>query len=202
MAFIFSVHIPIAGMSLIPVLLKWPLALLHVHILFLELIIDPACTVVFEREADEKDVMKRPPRHLGEPLFSRSRVLTSLIQGGGVLMVVLAAYAFTLNQGYGEGEARMVGFACLVIANLGLVFSNCSGAQSVRALIRIPNAELWWVTAGAIGFLVLVLSIPVLRSLFRFAPVHSWEIALIGVAALISLVISELSKMKTGRKKN
>jgi len=202
MAFIFSVHIPIAGMSLIPVLLKWPLAFLPVHILFLELIIDPACTIVFEREADEKDIMKRPPRHLGEPLFSRSRVLTCLIQGGGVLTVVLAAYAFTLNQGYGEGEARMVGFACLVIANLGLIFSNRSGAQSVRALIRIPNAALWWVTAGAIGFLVLVLSIPVLRSLFRFAPVHSWEIALIGVAALISLVISELSKMKTGRKKN
>ena len=64
MAFIFSVHIPIAGMSLIPVIFKWPLALLPVHILFLELIIDPACTVVFEMEDDEKDIMQRPPRKL------------------------------------------------------------------------------------------------------------------------------------------
>ena len=96
MAFIFSVHIPIAGMSLIPVLLNWPLALLPVHILFLELIIDPACTVVFEMEADEKDMMNRPPRKLNEPLFGRAMILTGLIQGLGVLAVVFGVYAFCL----------------------------------------------------------------------------------------------------------
>ncbi len=99
MAFIFSVHIPIAGMSLIPVLFKWPLALLPVHILFLELIIDPACTVVFEMEEDEADIMKRPPRRLEEPLFGRRMILTGLIQGLGVLAVVLAVYAFMLGAG-------------------------------------------------------------------------------------------------------
>ena len=109
MAFIFSVHIPIAGMSLIPVILKWPLALLPVHILFLELIIDPACTIVFEMEDDEKDIMQRPPRKLEAPLFGRSMVLMGLIQGLGVLSVVLSVYSFMLLQGSGEGEARMLG---------------------------------------------------------------------------------------------
>ncbi len=199
MAFIFSVHIPIAGMSLVPVLLNWPLALLPVHILFLELIIDPACTIVFEMETDEKDIMDRPPRRLEEPLFGRPRVLTCLLQGAGVLAVVLAAYGFLLLKGYGEGEARMVAFACLVFANLGLIFTNRSWAHSIPALLRIPNPALWWVAGGAVGFLTLVLSVPFLRSVFRFAPVHLWELALLPGAVLISLVISEAAKRKIFR---
>src|SRR5580765_4637910 len=71
MTYIVAVHVPIAGMSLLPVLFGWPLALLPVHILFLELVIDPACSVVFEAEAEEADVMHRPPRKGGEPLFGR-----------------------------------------------------------------------------------------------------------------------------------
>ncbi len=95
--FIFSVHIPIAGMSLIPVLFKLPLALMPVHILFLELIIDPACTLIFEMEREEGDIMKRPPRKLDEPLFGRQMVITGLIQGLGVLAAVFAVYIFILN---------------------------------------------------------------------------------------------------------
>jgi len=200
MAFIFSVHIPIAGMSLIPVLLNWPLALLPVHILFLELIIDPACTIVFEMEADEVDIMNRPPRRLMERLFGRSRVITGLIQGLGVLAVVLAAYAFILLGGYGENEARMIGFVCLVIANLGLIITNRSWTHSLPAILRIPNAALWWVSGGAIAFLTLILSVRILRDLFKFGPLHSWELALIAVAALISLIISESVKTKPFRK--
>ena len=200
MAFIFSVHIPIAGMSLIPVLLKWPLALLPVHILFLELIIDPACTIVFEMEADEVDIMNRPPRRMMERLFGRSRVMIGLIQGLGVLAVVLAAYGFILLRGYGESEARMIGFVCLVIANLGLIITNRSWTHSLPAILRIPNAALWWVSGGAIAFLTLILSVPILRDLFKFGPLHSWELALIAVAALISLIISESVKTKPFRK--
>jgi Ca2+-transporting ATPase len=200
MAFIFSVHIPIAGMSLIPVLLNWPLALLPVHILFLELIIDPACTIVFEMEADEVDIMNRPPRRMMERLFGRSRVITGLIQGLGVLAVVLAAYGFILLRGYGESEARMIGFVCLVIANLGLIITNRSWTHSLPAILRIPNAALWWVSGGAIAFLTLILSVPILRDLFKFGPLHSWELALIAVAAFISLIISESVKTKPFRK--
>ena len=110
MAFIFSVHIPIAGMSLIPVIFKWPLALLPVHILFLELIIDPACTVVFEMEDDEKDIMQRPPRKLEAPLFGRSMVLTGLIQGLGVLVIVLSIYAGHVTAGVWRRRSAHDGF--------------------------------------------------------------------------------------------
>ena len=160
MTFIFSVHIPIAGMSLIPVLFKWPLALLPVHILFLELIIDPACTVVFEMEADETDIMQRPPRRLEAPLFGRAMVLSGLIQGLGVLAVVPGVYAFALLQGLGEGEARMMAFVTLVIGNLGLIFTNRSWTLSIFQSLRIPNKALWWISGGALFFLALVLSGP------------------------------------------
>ncbi len=200
MAFIFSVHIPIAGMSLIPVLLKWPLALLPVHILFLELIIDPACTVVFEMEADEKDIMQRPPRRLDEPLFGRAMILTGLIQGLGLLAVVLGVYSFSLAQNLPEAEARMISFVCMVLGNLGLIFTNRSWVNSIVATLRMPNKALWWISGLALGFLVLVLSVPFLRDLFQFGSLQRWEVALIGGAVAVSILISESIKLKPIRR--
>ena len=195
-SFIFSVHLPIAGMSLIPVILNWPLALLPVHVLFLELIIDPACSVVFEMEGDEADIMQRPPRKLSEPLFGRSMLLSGLIQGLGILAVVAGVYAFGILGGYGEGEARMFAFVTLVISNLGLIFANRSRTISILQSLRIPNRALWWVAGGAIFFLVLVLAIPALRDVFQFAPLHRWEMILLSLAGLSSILVAESIKLK------
>ena len=195
MTFILSVHIPIAGMSLVPVLLKWPLALLPVHILFLELIIDPACSVVFEMEDEEKDIMDRPPRKLSEPLFGRQMVFIGLVQGLGVLALVLGVYAAVLSRGLGESEARMLSFATLVIGNLGLIFTNRSWRRSILATLRIPNPALWWVTGGTLFFLGLAVSIPFLRDVFSFGPLHLWEIAVVGVASLLSILVAEGAKL-------
>jgi Ca2+-transporting ATPase len=200
MAFIFSVHLPIAGMSLIPVLLNWPLALLPVHILFLELIIDPACTVVFEGEEDEPDIMQRPPRRLEEPLFGRAMILSGLIQGLGILAVVLTVYVMIMTCGYGEAEARMMAFVCMVIGNLGLIFANRSWKHSILKTIRIPNKALWWVTGGTAFFLVLVLNFPFLRDLFKFAPLHRWELALITLSGFIGILIAESVKINAFQK--
>jgi Ca2+-transporting ATPase len=196
MAFIFSVHIPIAGMSLIPVLLDWPLALLPVHILFLELIIDPACTVVFEMEEDEPGIMKHPPRKLNAPLFGRSMVLSGLIQGLGILVVVAGVYVFALNENLSAGEARMFAFVSLVIGNLSLIFANRSNSLSIFQSIRIPNNALWWVSGGALLLLTLVLTIPGVRDLFQFAPLHRWELALLALAGLSSILFADVIKLK------
>jgi Ca2+-transporting ATPase len=196
MTFIFSVHIPIAGMSLIPVLLKWPLALQPVHILFLELIIDPACSVVFEMEEEEQDVMLRPPRKLDDPLFGRRMVWTGLLQGVGVLALVLGVYALALGRAMGEGEARMLGFCTLVLGNLGLILTNRSWSRSIIQMLRVPNRALWWIAGGTILFLGLVVSVPFLRGLFSFGPLHLWEIALVGAAGLLSTVIAESAKLQ------
>lgn len=200
MAFIFSVHIPIAGMSLLPVLLDWPLALLPVHILFLELIIDPACTVVFEMEQDEADIMNHPPRKLDTPLFGRSMILSGAIQGLGILAIVAGIYIFALNSHLAAGEARMFAFVSLVIGNLGLIFANRSHTQSLFRLIRIPNKALWWVSGSALFFLALVLTVPFLRDVFQFAPLHRWELAWLGLAGVSSILLAESVKLKIVRK--
>jgi Ca2+-transporting ATPase len=194
MGFIFAVHIPIAGMSLLPVLLKWPLALLPVHILFLELIIDPACTVVFEMEQDEGDIMKRPPRRLQDPLFGRTMILAGLIQGIGVFASVLTVYALLWLNGFGEGEARMAAFVCLVLSNLGLIFANRSWKRSMFSMVRVPNPALWWISGGAVVFLSLVLAIPFLRDIFHFAPLYRTELAIIVISVFVSLLVSESIK--------
>jgi len=195
MRFILSVHIPIAGMSLLPVLFKWPLALLPVHIVFLELIIDPACSVVFEMESADADVMSRPPRRLGAPLFDRQMVVTGLMQGLGVLAAVLAVYVVVLSKGYGEYEARMMSFACMVIANLGLIMTNRSWPRPILATLRRPNVALWWVVGGSLTFLALTIAVPFLRNMFSFGRLHPWELLLIAGAGLVSILIAESTKL-------
>lgn len=200
MAFIFSVHIPIAGMSLIPVLLKWPLALLPVHVLFLELIIDPSCSIVFEVEEAEPDTMHRPPRSLSAPLFGRSTLLSGLIQGLGILAIVAVTYGLALLNGLGAGEARMFAFVSLVIGNLGLIFADRSRTRFIYQSWRTRNGAIWWVSGGALFFLGLVLATPGLREVFQFAPLHRWEVALLSLAGLGSIFFAEIVKLKVVRR--
>ncbi|MDP3616420.1 MAG: HAD-IC family P-type ATPase, partial [Rhodoferax sp.] len=81
MSYILAVHVPIAGVALLPVLLGWPVLLFPLHIAFLELVIDPACSMVFENEPSESDVMKRPPRNVNTPLFAGMTLVFALLQG-------------------------------------------------------------------------------------------------------------------------
>ena len=199
MAYILAIHVPIAGLSLIPVLFKWPLVLLPVHIVFLELIIDPACSIVFEAEPEEADVMNRPPRNPKDPLFSRTTVVLSLLQGASVLLIVLAVFGIALYRGQGEMEARALTFTTLVIANLGLIFTNRSWTRTILASLHSPNTALWWIVSGALALLGTVLYIPFLRDLFRFALLHPIDLAICLSAGMISILWFEGLKSFNGR---
>jgi len=196
-SYIFAVHIPIAGMSLLPVLLKWPLALWPVHIVFLELIIDPACSVVFEMEVEEKDIMKRKPRKLAEPLFNRQMIFNGLVQGLGVFLIVAGIYGYALNRGLSTDEARTFAFINLVIGNLGLIFSNRSHSRPIYSTLGIPNKSLWWVTSGTLVVLGLTLTVPFLKNLFKFMTIDPWEGLLCLSTALLAIIISESVKIPT-----
>ncbi len=195
-AYIFAIHVPIAGMSLLPVLFGWPLILLPVHILFLELIIDPACSTIFEAEQEEADIMRRPPRDPHEPLFSRRTVILSVLQGLSVLAVVAAVFYAGRVWGSekGEDEARALAYTTLIVANIGLILTNRSRTRTILATLRQPNRALWLVVGGAAVFLVLVLSIPRLRQAFHFAPLHLNDIAICLLAAACSIMAFELAK--------
>lgn len=200
-AYIFAIHVPIAGVSLIPVLLKWPLVLMPVHIMFLELIIDPACSTVFEAEPEEKNTMKRPPRNPKKSLFSKRMVGMSLIQGINVLILVLAVFAIANSRGLGDSEARAMTFTTLIIANLCLILTNRSWSRTILSTLKNPNVALWWVVGGAFLFLGLALYIPFLRELFRFAFLHPIDIAICLLVGLSSILWFEALKYLNGRKK-
>ncbi|MBI5639290.1 MAG: cation-translocating P-type ATPase, partial [Nitrospirae bacterium] len=199
MAYIMAIHVPIAGMSLLPVFFNWPLALLPMHIVFLELIIDPACSIVFEAEKEEADVMLRPPRKIGEPLFSRRTIMFSLLQGLSVLVIVLAVFILAMLRGQGESDARALSFTTLIIANIGLILTNRSWSRTILGTLRSPNTALWFVLGGALFFLGLVLYIPFLRDLFHFSILHPLDLAISLAAGLISIFWFEGFKMINGK---
>jgi Ca2+-transporting ATPase len=195
MAYIFAIHVPIVGMSFLPVLLNQPLVLFPVHIVFLELIIDPACTLIFEAEKEEKDVMSRPPRDPKQKVFNRTTLGISLLQGCVVLAVTFGVYWFGLIRGFGEGEVRALTYVTLIMANLFLILSNRSWSQSIFTTIRNKNSALFWVMSGAVIFLILVLSIPFLSSLFSFDSFKPVEILVCLGAALLSISWFEIYKI-------
>ncbi|NVN99959.1 MAG: cation-translocating P-type ATPase [Geobacteraceae bacterium] len=195
MAYLLAIHIPIAGMSLIPVLFEWPLLFMPIHIAFLHLIIDPACSIVYEVEPAETDTMNRPPRDPQEPLFSRRVLLLSTLQGVSVLVVLLIVFGVSLVRGHGELEARTLAFTTLIIANLGLMMTNRSWTSTIGKILRAPNAALWWVTGGAVVFLGLALNITFLRGIFRFSVIHPVDVAICVSAGISSIIWFELFKL-------
>ena len=199
-AYIVAIHVPIAGMSFIPVVFQWPLVLFPVHIVFLELIIDPACSIVFEAEREEADVMRRPPRNPKEPLFDRWTLMASVLQGVSVLLIVLAVYVIAGARGQSENGARALAFTTLIIANLGLILTNRSWSRTILSTLRMPNTALWFVLLGAAVFLGLVLYVPVLRDLFKFDFLHPLDLWICLVAGAVSVLWFEGLKLLNRRK--
>jgi Ca2+-transporting ATPase len=188
MAYLLSVHIPIAGMSVLPVVFNLPLVLLPVHIAFLHLIIEPACSVVFEAEPVSPIAMERKPRSLSERLFSKALIIPTLLQGLGVLAIVLGVFVVSLYRGQGELEARALTFTTLIFANLGLILVNRSWSKNIIESLKTPNKALWWVIAGALAILAAVLYIPYARVLFRFSLLDFADVAICSAAAVVSVL--------------
>ena len=195
MAYIFAIHVPIAGMSLLPVLLGQPPLLLPVHIVFLELLIDPACSVVFEMEAEEKDIMQRPPRRKEEPLCTRRLVLVSLLQGLIVFATLVVVYTATLWLSRDQDETRTLVFTTLIVANLCLILTNRSWVGTIASSLRSKNAALGIVLAGAVLFLGLILYIPFLKQLFRLSTLHLVDLAICLGSAVVSILWFEAFKL-------
>jgi Ca2+-transporting ATPase len=194
MAYILAVHVPIAGLALIPLLFGLPLVFWPLHIAFLEMVIDPVCSIVFEAESEEADTMRRPPRHPSEPLFTAGFALWSLLQGALVLALVAGLFVMALRQGLAEPDARALAFASLVATNLGLVLVNRSLGASIFAAFTRPNAALWWVVAATAAILTAVILFPPARELFHFGPLHADDITVALVCGLIALLLLELAK--------
>jgi Ca2+-transporting ATPase len=201
MAYIISVHIPIALASLLPVLLNWKeMILFPVHIVFLELIIDPACSIVFEAEPAEPNIMTRPPRSTSERLFSRRSLVSSALQGIVAFCMVFGMFEAALFLGESTAHARTLAFITLIVANLCLILSNRSWNRNLFASLAVPNAALFWVLGSALVFLGLVVYVPPLRGLFHFAPMSLFDILAALAAGLVSVSWFEVVKYAARRR--
>jgi Ca2+-transporting ATPase len=194
MGYILAVHVPIAGMSILPIFFGLPVVLLPAHIAFLELIIDPACSTVFESEKEDRDIMKRPPRALRQPMFDFKTVLISLLQGLGVLAATFALFIFTIKSGRSESEARSFVFTSLVLANLMLIVINLSWSKNIHKIFMSANKILFMVFTGAVICLLVVLYVPFFTNLFHLAPLNLKDFMLVGAVVLVSLAWFEILK--------
>jgi Ca2+-transporting ATPase len=173
-------------MSVLPLLLGWPLLLYPMHIVFLELVIDPACSIAFEAEPADRNVMHRPPRAASARLFDRWMLGASVGQGTVVLLGVALLYGGAIGWRIPEDDARAMGFTAIVLANVALIFGNRSRVRGVRAFIA-PNAAMWSIAGGAIAALALTLCAPALREIFRFGAPTFAELCASALPALVVL---------------
>jgi Ca2+-transporting ATPase len=192
--FILAVHVPIAGLSILPVLMgDWPLMLLPVHIAFLEFIIDPACALIFEAERADRDDMRHPPRPVKERLFSRPTVIIGVLQGMALGCACAAIFAISW-QVVGAEQARTLGFIALVVGVLMLILINRSETQSAWSKLREKNLALLGVAVMSLAFLTLSVSVEPVRELFSFAPVSLVQVLIVTLASVCSLLWFECFK--------
>lgn len=192
--FIFAVHIPIAGLAILPLAFGLPILFGPVHIAFLEMVIDPVCSLVFEAEAEEEDVMRRPPRAPDSLLFSYTSVIWGAIQGILAFSVVASMFVIELQNGMAADEARALAFFSLVLTIVSLIFANRSFSASLVTAFRRPNPALAWVLSSIAAILALSLLWPVLSNMLRFGALHADDLGLTVASAAAVLVTLESLK--------
>lgn len=197
MCYVLAMHVPIAGMALLPVLLGWPVMLYPLHIVFLELVIDPACSLAFENEPPEADLMRRPPRGAGEALFGREAIVSALVQGAWVLVLLVALYGWALSQ-LPEAQARTTAFAGLVLCSLALLLSNRQRG-GIGGTLRVANPVFWIIAGVALLLLALAMLLPAAALMLRLAAPPPLALGAAGLAFMLALAGLELRKWLASR---
>lgn len=188
MSYLIAVHVPIAGMSILPIFLNLPIILMPVHIAFLHLLIEPTCSLVFEAEPAASNLMKRRPRQKQQPLLLKKVILPSFLQGLLIYIVIFMTFLLALYRGQGELDARALAFTILIFSSLALIFINRSWSRYVEGAISVHNKYLWPVLASSLLILMAVLYIPALRKLFHFSFLHPDDLLLSVAAAILSVL--------------
>ncbi|QSX77768.1 cation-translocating P-type ATPase [Agrilutibacter solisilvae] len=198
--YILAVHVPITGLALLPLLFGGTLILMPLHIVFLELIIDPASTLVFEGEPAAADVMRRPPRPPSQRLLDIPTLVRALGQGLAVFALVTAIYLLGRSKGIATPELSALSFTALVAGNLGLIVVNLS-RKARSHWWRIRNPAFWMVALSALGLLMIVTRLQGPGNWFGFAP-PSWEMTILSlVLPLVGLALLEAARVLWTRRR-
>ncbi len=194
MSFILAVHVPIAGLALMPLLFGMPILFGPVHIAFLEMVIDPVCSLVFEAETEEDGIMTRPPRPPAEPLFSVPTILWSLVQGALVLGVTGTILAVAPGYGLSTDQVRGITFAALIFALIALILVDRSRSSSILTAITRPNRALAIVLPIVGTLLAVTMFWQPGRDLFGFAALDPEFLSFPPLAGLAVLLVLEALK--------
>lgn len=188
LTYVVAVHVPIACMAILPLLAGTPVMLAPIHIVFLEMIINPACALVFAAEAPEPDILRRAPRPMGASLFGRIDLLLAGLQGTGLFASATAVFLAGYRAGWPDERVRASVFVAIVLGNLACIIVNRSPSRHLIALLRIPNRAQWWVVAGTCGALVTMFSVAALRSAFHVAPlgIAGWIWPILSAVAVLA----------------
>jgi Ca2+-transporting ATPase len=164
LTFITAIHLPIAGVAIAPILMGWPPLLFPMHVVLLELVIDPTCALVFEAEPSEAAAMSRPPRRRDEPLFGPRQIGFAVVQGGAILAAELGLYAWALDQGYGALAARGGAFLALMVSIVVLALTDSASSGRLFA----PHRRAYWMIVAAMALtMTAVLGVPALARMFE-----------------------------------
>jgi Ca2+-transporting ATPase len=192
--YIAAIHVPIAGLALLPILAGLPPVLLPGHVVLTEMVIDPVCSIAFENTPAERDLMRRRPRDPDEPLVGWQQLAVAFVQGGLLLLATLALYVGSLASGTAEGEARALAFVALTAGNLMLVRVNATRGATLPHLLEPGHRAFWIVAAAATAVVVLCLAVPALAQLFRFVTPSPAMLALAAGLGIGSVFVFDLFK--------
>lgn len=202
MSYIIAIHVPIIGLVLLPAFFtSLPLLLMPLHIVFLELIIDPVCSIAFEAEQEEKGLMERPPRDPNEQFFGLKKILFSVGRGLLLLAMVVVVYISSIKEGHSDGEVRAIAFSSLIIGNIFLILTNLAKTRSFISAITEMNTAVMLILSSAAVLLLLIVSVPSLRQIFSFEfPGYSHFLSSIAGAALVLLILELFKYFKNQRR--
>jgi Ca2+-transporting ATPase len=202
LTYVVAIHVPIAGLALLPIIIGMPPLLFPMHIVLMEMVIDPVCALVFEGEPSDRDAMRHGPRVATDTLFGGQQLVLALCQGGVILLAVLGVYWISLDQD-GASQARATAFTALIAANLILALTTA--ASSGVGLFDVHRLTFWGISLGAVAALALSFTVPAIASLFHFdAPsLAGLGLALVagGIAGSVFAIIRRLHRLLGGREK-
>jgi P-type Ca2+ transporter type 2C len=195
MIYITAIHVPIAGLALVPVLLGFPPVMLPVHVVLTEMIVDPVCSLAFENEAEEANIMMRPPRNAADPIVGVSQIMLGLLQGSLLLVATLAVYGLALRSGGNDGVARALAFIALTAGNLTLVRVNGAHGLTISRLFSKGHGA-FWIIAGLGGLAIwATIALPALRAMLKFDVPDSASVAAAIITGIVSVLLFDLLKL-------
>ena len=197
MSYILAIHIPIIALTLIPAFFGGlPILLFPIHIVFMELIIDPVCSIAFESEQEESGIMSRPPRAADKQFFGRRKILFALSKGILLLASVLIVFALSIQEGHTDGEVRAIAFSTLIIGNIFLILTDLSRTRSFVSVFSEQSKVTLIIIAVALTLLLATLLTPALNFIFNFEYPGLSHFLPAFTAAGVMLAVLEITKLR------